>query len=188
MLLQVDNEFQEVRKKYLNDEKNVERFTSSVKGGKAFAAEQKKRELKIRIAKLNALKMKVTSAKIITTSSEIINTVLNEKYWLSPDEIEKKSLSSKRFRTLFNFHRIEWTNNLHDRQKNYTTDWIGTIRKNSKRNKEKKKKAARKKVLVLVERIQKKSAPRKFYKQSVQNIAYFNKEQTYVTKNKTKNR
>ena len=80
MLLQVDNEFQEVRKKYLNDEKNVERFTSSVKGGKAFAAEQKKRELKIRIAKLNALKMKVTSAKTITTSSEIINTVLNEKY------------------------------------------------------------------------------------------------------------
>ena len=73
-------------------------------------------------------------------------------------------------------------------QKHYTTDWIGTIRKNSKRNKEKKKKAARKKVLVLVERIQKKSAPRKFYKQSVQNIAYFNKEQTYVTKNKTKNR
>ena len=42
MLLQVDNEFQEVRKKYLNDEKNVERFTSSVKGGKAFAAEQRK--------------------------------------------------------------------------------------------------------------------------------------------------
>ena len=48
-------------------------FTSSVRGGKAFAAEQKLRELKIRIAKLNALKMKVTPTKIITTSSENMN-------------------------------------------------------------------------------------------------------------------
>ena len=49
-------------------------FTSSVRGGKAFAAEQKLRELKIRIAKLNALKMKVTPTKIITTSSENMNS------------------------------------------------------------------------------------------------------------------
>ena len=37
-------------------------FTSSVRGGKAFA-EQKMRELKSRIAKLNALKMKVIPTK-----------------------------------------------------------------------------------------------------------------------------
>ena len=49
-------------------------FTSSVRGGKAFAAEQKLRELKIRIAKLNALKMKVTPTKIIRTSSENMNS------------------------------------------------------------------------------------------------------------------
>ena len=49
-------------------------FTSSVRDGKAFAAEQKLRELKIRIAKLNALKMKVTPTKIITTSSENMNS------------------------------------------------------------------------------------------------------------------
>ena len=64
-------------------------FTSSVRGGKAFAAEQKLRELKIRIAKLNAFKMKVTPTKIITTSSENMNSALSEKYGLSPNEIKK---------------------------------------------------------------------------------------------------
>ena len=54
MRLQVDNEFQEVKIKDLNDQNNGEMFTTSVYGGKAFAAEQKIRELKTRISKLNA--------------------------------------------------------------------------------------------------------------------------------------
>ena len=45
MRLQVDNEFQQVKIKDLNDERNVEMFTSSVRGGKAFAVEQKNRIL-----------------------------------------------------------------------------------------------------------------------------------------------
>ena len=103
--LQVDDKFQQVEIKDLNDENNVEIFTSSVRDGKAFAAEKKKRELKSRTAKLNALKMKVTPTKIITTSSENMNSVLNEKCGLSPDEIEKKSLSSERFRTQFSVNK-----------------------------------------------------------------------------------
>ena len=79
-------------------------FTSSVRGGKAFAAEQKIRELKSRIAQLNALKLKVPPTKIITTSAENMNIVLNEKYGISPNDIEKKSPLSRKFRTLFNFH------------------------------------------------------------------------------------
>ena len=39
MRLQADNEFQQVKIKDINDENNVEMFTSSVSGGKAFAAE-----------------------------------------------------------------------------------------------------------------------------------------------------
>ena len=45
--------------------------------------------------------MKVTPTKIITTSSENMSSVLNEKCRLSPDEIEKSFLSSERFRTQF---------------------------------------------------------------------------------------
>ena len=40
------------------------------------------------------------------------------------------------------------------------------------------------KVLVLAERIKKKSAPGKFCKQSVQNIAYFNKEKIFSIRKK----
>ena len=49
--LQVDDKFQQVEIKDLNDENNVEIFTSSVRDGKAFAAEKKIRELKSRTAK-----------------------------------------------------------------------------------------------------------------------------------------
>ena len=66
MRLQVDNEFQQIKIKSLNNENNVEMFTSS-----AFAAEQKIRELKARISKLNAQKLKISPNKIMQ------NLVLN---------------------------------------------------------------------------------------------------------------
>ena len=48
MQLQVDNEFQQVQIKDLNDKYNVEMFSTAVKGGKAFAVELKIGELKSR--------------------------------------------------------------------------------------------------------------------------------------------
>ena len=43
------------------------------------------------------------------------------------------------------------------------------------------------KVLILAEKIIKKSAPGKFYKQTVQNVSYFNKENVFtIKKNKKK--
>ena len=61
---------------------------------------------------------------------------------------KKKSLSSKRFRTPFSFHRIE-------RTKNYMTDKIGIIRKNMDQNKKKmwENLDIGEKVLVLAKRI-----------------------------------
>ena len=53
--LQVDNEFQQVKIKDLTDKFNVTMFTTSLRGGKAFAAEQKIRELKSRTSKLKAI-------------------------------------------------------------------------------------------------------------------------------------
>ena len=70
MRLQVDNEFQQMKITDLNYENNMEVFTSSVQGGKAFATEQKIRELKSRIAKLNALEMKVTPTNLISSSEK----------------------------------------------------------------------------------------------------------------------
>ena len=69
MYLQLDDEFQQVKIKDLNEQNNAEIFATAVRGGKAFAAEQKVRELKSRIVKINALTMKVTSINIILSSA-----------------------------------------------------------------------------------------------------------------------
>ena len=119
MRLQVDNEFQQVKIKDLNDENNVEMFTTSVRSGKAFAAEQKIRELKSRIAKLNAQKLKISPTKIISSSAYNMNNVQSEKYGLSPDEIKKEIFIQQKFRTIFNFHRIEKTKLVNDRLDQY---------------------------------------------------------------------
>ena len=91
MRLQVDNEFQQVKIKDLNDRYNVEIFTTSVGEGKAFAAEQKIRELKTRVSKLNAQKLKIPPTKIILNSANNMNNVQSERYGFSSEEIERKS-------------------------------------------------------------------------------------------------
>ena len=74
--------------------------------------------------------MKVTLTKIILTSADNMNSVLNEKCRLSPNDIKRKSLSSEKFRTLFNFHRIERTKKIHDRLDRYDKKNTGRKRKN----------------------------------------------------------
>ena len=110
-----------------------------------------------------------------------MNSVKSEKYGLTPEEIEKKSLSSERFRTIFNMQMIEKTKILDDRVIRYKKKYL------VKRRKLRENLNIREKVLVLAKRIEKKSAPGKFYKQSVQNIAYSNIEKTFL-KRKAKNR
>lgn len=103
-----------------------------------------------------------------------MNSVQSEKYELSPEEIEKKTLSSGRFRTVFNMHRIDKTNLLHERLDKYDKK-----KYSAKRRKLRENLSTGEKVLVLAERIKRKPAPGKFYKQSVQKITYFNKEKTF---------
>ena len=45
----MDNKFQQVKIKDLNDENNLEMFTTAVRGAKAFAAEQQIRKIKSRM-------------------------------------------------------------------------------------------------------------------------------------------
>ena len=95
MRLQVDNEFQQVKTKDLNVENNVNMLTSSVRGGKAFAAEQKIREFKTRISKLNAQKLKISPSKIIQNLTLNMNLMKNVRYGLSPEEVESRSLAGE---------------------------------------------------------------------------------------------
>ena len=86
-----------------------------IRGDKAFAAERKIRELKTRIAKLNAQKLKISPTKIIQNSTLNMNLMKSVKYGLSPEEIEQRSLAGERFTTIFNMHRIEKTEKIHHR-------------------------------------------------------------------------
>ena len=175
MRLQVHNEFQQVKIKDLNDQNNAEMFTTSVRGGKAFAAEQKIRELKTRIAEINVQKLEIASSKIIQNSTLNINLVKSAKYGLSPEEIKRRSLPGERFKTIFNMHRIVKTKKVHHRLPDYDVKKYST-----KRKKIRNELFIGEKVYILAGRIKKKSAQGKFYKQSVQNIRYFNKDKIFI--------
>ena len=107
MRLQVDQEFQQVKIKDLNELNNVNMFSTSLRGGKAFAAEQKIRELKTRIAKLKSQKLKISPKKIIEISTANMNIRPSVKYGFSPEEVERKALESESFKVLYNMHRLE---------------------------------------------------------------------------------
>ena len=91
----------------LNDLNKVEMFSTPIRGGKAFAAEQKIRELKTRIAKLHSQKLKISPKKIIKISTVNMNILPGKKYGFSPEEVEKRVLQSERSRTVYNMHRLE---------------------------------------------------------------------------------
>ena len=115
MRLQVDNEFQQVKIKDLNEMNDAEMFTTSVSGGKAFAAEQKIRELETRISTLNAQKLKILPTKIILNSAINMKNVPSERYGLTPEE----SISIERFGTIFNMHRIKRAKLVHHKKNRY---------------------------------------------------------------------
>ena len=119
MKLQVDQESQQLKIKDLNKQNNVKMFSTSLRGGKAFVAEQKIRELKTRISKLIGQKLKITPNKIIEISTKNMNIQPSKKYGISPDEVESRALKSEKFRTLYNMHRIEKTGKLNIRMDRY---------------------------------------------------------------------
>ena len=98
-----------------------------------FAAEQKIRELKTRAAKLNIQKLKLSPIKKILKSAANMNSVISKKYGLSPEEVETRSLSDKKFRALFNFHRIEKTRQVHERLNRYNKKKYRCKKKKSER-------------------------------------------------------
>ena len=124
---------------------------------------------------MNAQKLKITPTKITGNSVLNMNNMKSEKYGLSPEEIEKRSLAGEQFKAIFNMHRIEKSKKFHHRLDRYNRKHYAT-----KRKKLREVLMTSEKVLVLAERIKNKAAPGRFYKQSVQNISYFNKNRTFM--------
>ena len=96
MHLQADVEFPKHNIKDLNKKFNVEMFSTKIRGGKAFAAEQKIRKLKNRLSNLNLIKSKlITPNKLISKLTANMNEVASEKYGLSRNYIERQLLQSE---------------------------------------------------------------------------------------------
>ena len=94
-------------------------YSTSLRGGKAFAAEQKIRELKKRVARLQMQKLKITPKRIIEISTQNMNVTPSIKYRVAPERIEQEALKSERVRILFNMCRLEKTEKLHGRLERY---------------------------------------------------------------------
>ena len=179
MRLQTDLEFQQNEIKKLNKKHNIEMFSTRVRGGKAFAAEQKIREFKKLLLKTKNLykkeKKKLKPNEIIKKVTTNMNKTKTVKYDVEPEEIEKRSLEDDNFREKYDFYRLAKVGKHHARQLRY--------------NKTKDEKNPRKlreplnigeKVLVLAERLKKKDAPGKLYKSSTQNKTFFNKDKIFI--------
>ena len=182
MRLQVDQEFQQNEIKQLNKKYLVKMFSTEVSGRKAFAAEQKIRELNKRISKLNLMKNKskqIMPIMLIKKLTDNMNKTESAKYGYSSDYIEEQSLSSKRFRISFNFDRLKKSKQVSNRLDKYDKVLYSRKKKKPRENLD-----IGKNILLLAEGIKKKSAPGKLYKSSAQNISYFNKERLFAISSK----
>ena len=87
-------------------------FSTSVRGGKAFAAKQKIREPKkkriVRIKSSNKKQKNQTKPyEIICKETNSMNRMPPEKYEIEPETIEKEGILPESFRIKFDFHRLE---------------------------------------------------------------------------------
>ena len=184
MRLQTDLEFQQNEIKNLNKKYNVEMFSTWVRGGKAFAAEQKIREFKKLLLKVKALykknKTKIKPNELIKKVTMNMNKTKTAKYQIEPENVEKKSLEDDNFREKFDFYRIDKVGKYNKRIKRYMA------KKDENKRKLREPLNIGEKVLVLSERLKKKDAPGKLYKATTQNKSFFNKNKIFIVKKRIK--
>ena len=178
MYLQTDLEFKQNAIKKLNQEFNVEMFHTKVRGGKAFAAEQKIREFKKLLLKTKRFTKdqgeRLKPNKLIKNAVENLNKTLTTKYGVSPENVENKTINSEFNSEMYDFLRLKKVDNSNFRNNKYNA------RKDRGQKKLRNPLCLDEKVLVLAERLKKKDAPSKFFKSSTDNIPFYNREKIFT--------
>ena len=176
--LQTDLEFKQNAIKKLNQEFNVEMFHTKVRGGKAFAAEQKIREFKNLLLKTKRFTKnqgeRLKPNKLIKNAVENLNKTLTTKYGVSPENVENKTINSEFDREMYDFLRLKKVDHNNFRNNKYNA------RKDRRQKKLRNPLYLDGKVLVLAERLKKKDAPSKFFKSSADNIPFYNREKIFT--------
>ena len=127
MTLQTDLEFKQNAIKNLNKEFSVEMFHSKVRGGKAFAAEQKIRELKKILLKSKRFVKsggeRIRPNQLIKKAVENMNETASTKYGVSPESVENKTIDSSKDsefnREMYDFLRVKKVGKNYQRNSKY---------------------------------------------------------------------
>ena len=182
MTLQTDLEFKQNVIKNLNKEFSVEMFHSKVRGGKAFAAEQKIRELKKILLKSKRFVKsggeRIRPNQLMKKAVENMNETASTKYGVSPECVGNKTIDSSKdsefSREMYDFLRVKKFDNNFQRNSKYES------KKDRRQKRLRNPLFLDEKVLILAERLRKKDAPSKFYKASTDNIPFFNRDKIFT--------
>ena len=179
MRLQTDLEFKQEKISDLNKKYNVDMFSTAVRGGKAFVAEQKIRELKKRKSRLSALqknmRVKRSPNNIIEKAVDNMNSLSSAKYGIAPNEIEKNSLLSEVYRERFDIRRLRKVSKSQYRYKRHERNKYQTKKKKLRMTLE-----IGEDLLLLSSRLKKKDSPGLFYKSSTENRSYFDNKTIFT--------
>ena len=186
MKLQTDLEFKQNEIKKLNEEYDVEMFHTRVRGGKAFAAEQKIGQFKKLLLKGKRLekesRKRLKPLQLISNVTKNTNNTISTKYGMTPEAVEQRSLAKDGdyFTEVYDFLRV----------RKIGTNQARNLKYDLKKDKRKKQLRSPlnlgEKVLILAERIRKKDAPGFLFKASTENRPFFNREHifTIIKRNK----
>ena len=127
--LQTDVEFLQNEIKKLNKKYNVDMFSTKLRGGKAFAAEQKIREFKKLLFKSKRLHKatktgRLDPRKLIRNAVQNMSNVNSQKYDVPPETVEKKSPEDEKCREVYDFHRMVRVSRDAERYKRNVTTFV----------------------------------------------------------------
>ena len=182
MRLQTDREFQQMDIKKLNKEFDVDMYSTNLRSGKPFAAEQKIREWKKLLLRSKRIKKllgkRVKRNELIKKATCNLNNTHCVKYSFSPEQIEEKCLDPKegqKFRETYDFSKLCRIKEAQGRSERYAKNLDA-----------RKKRRLRdpldigEKVLVLSKRLKKKDAPGRLYKSTTENRTFFNRNRIFT--------
>ena len=184
--LQTDLEFKQNEIKKLNEEYDVEMFHTRVRGGKAFAAEQKIGQFKKLLLKGKRLEKesgkRLKPLQLISNVTKNMNNTISTKYGMTPEAVEQKSLAKdgEYFTEVYDFMRVRKIGTNQARNLKYD------LKKDRRKKQLRSPLNLSEKVLILAERIKKKDAPGFLFKASTENRPFFNREHifTIIKRNK----
>ena len=180
MKLQTDLEFKQNEIKKINEEYDVEMFHTKVRGGKAFAAEQKIGQFKKLLLKGKRLekegRKRLKPLQLISNVTKNMNNTISTKYGMTPESIEQKSLANDGdyFTEVYDFLRVRKIGTQQARNMKYD------LKKDRRKKQLRSPLNIGEKVLILAERIKKKDAPGFLFKASTENRPFFNREHIFT--------